>query len=76
VRAAQRAGAPIVPLHAVVRTGWHLRSWDRTVIPRPFTRVEVGYGTPFTIGEGAEGLDAGVVQAAAALDALEREMVA
>lgn len=76
VRAAQRAGAPIVPLHAVVRSGWHLRSWDRTVIPRPFTRVEVGYGTPFTIGEGPEGLDAGVRQAAAALDTLEREMVA
>lgn len=76
VRAAQRAGAPIVPLHAVVRSGWHLKSWDRTVIPRPFTRVEVGYGTPFTIGEGTAGLDAGVLQAAAALDALEREMVA
>lgn len=76
VRAAQRAGAPIVPLHAVVRSGWRLGSWDRTVIPRPFTRVDVGYGTPFRVGAGKEGLGVGVQEATAALEALEREMVA
>ncbi|MEI2721686.1 MAG: lysophospholipid acyltransferase family protein [Gemmatimonadales bacterium] len=76
VRAAQRAGAPIVPLHAVVRSGWHSHSWDRTVVPKPFTRVDVGYGEPFTIAAGEAGLGAGVAHAAAALEALEREMVA
>lgn len=76
VRAAQRAGAPIVPLHAVVRSGWHLRSWDRTLVPKPFTRIEVGYGTPFTVESGAQGLAEGVSQAIKSLDALERELVA
>lgn len=75
VRAAQRAGAPIVPLHAVVRSGWRLGSWDRTVIPKPFTRVDVGYGNPFRIGAGKDGLAAGVLQAAAALETLECEMM-
>jgi lysophospholipid acyltransferase (LPLAT)-like uncharacterized protein len=76
VKAAQRAGASIVPLHAVVRNGWHLRSWDRTAIPKPFSRVDVGYGAPFRVAEGADGLQDGMRAAAAALDALEREMVA
>lgn len=76
IRAAQRAGAPIVPLHAVVRSGWRLHSWDQTLVPKPFTRIEVGYGTPFTVADGAQGLAEGVSRAVASLDALEREMVA
>lgn len=76
IRAAQRAGAPVVPLHAVVRSGWHLRSWDRTLVPKPFTRIEVGYGAPFTVAEGEQGLAEGVTRAIASLDALERELVA
>ena len=46
---AQKTGAAIVPVGVSVRTGWHLRSWDRFVIPRPFSRIHVVYGDPFTI---------------------------
>jgi lysophospholipid acyltransferase (LPLAT)-like uncharacterized protein len=41
---AQRSKAPILPIAVVASSGWHLRSWDRFLIPRPFARVNVSYG--------------------------------
>jgi len=51
VRLAARSGAPIVPL--VARPGRHLqlRTWDRTVIPAPFSRVGMTVGEPLRVGE-------------------------
>lgn len=56
--AAQRGGAPIVPLHAATDRAWRLRSWDRFLVPKPGARVRIAYGEPFMVGEGAEGLEA------------------
>jgi len=42
--AAQRAGAPIVPIAVHCTNAWRLRSWDGFMIPRPFARVVVAYG--------------------------------
>jgi len=42
---AQRTGAAIIPATVVARSAWHLGSWDRFMIPRPFTRVIISYGT-------------------------------
>ena len=39
---ARRTGAPLV-LATVEAAGWRLRSWDRFLIPYPFTRVRVRY---------------------------------
>ena len=44
--AAHRANAHIVPVAAVADRAWHLRSWDRFLIPKPFARVTVAYGPP------------------------------
>ena len=44
--AAQRAGAPIVPVGAYASRAWRLRSWDRFMVPQPFARVVVAYGEP------------------------------
>ena len=44
--AAQRSGAPIVLVRASASSAWRLRSWDRFMIPRPFARVSLTYGTP------------------------------
>jgi hypothetical protein len=41
---AQRTGARIVPVTAVAKSAWHLRSWDRFIIPKPFARVVISYG--------------------------------
>jgi lysophospholipid acyltransferase (LPLAT)-like uncharacterized protein len=43
---AQRTGAPVVCARAQASRAWHLRSWDRFVIPKPFSRVTVRYGAP------------------------------
>jgi len=47
--AAQRSGAPILPVAASADRAWRLKSWDRFVIPKPFARVTVAYGAPTTV---------------------------
>ena len=42
--AAQRTGAPIVPIRASASRAWRLKSWDRFLIPKPFARVTVTIG--------------------------------
>ena len=44
--AAQRSDAFILPVAAGADRAWRLRSWDRFMIPKPFARVTVAYGTP------------------------------
>jgi len=60
IAAAQHAGAPLVPLTAIVRAAWWVRSWDRFCIPKPFARVEVVYGPPIVVGPGREGMERAV----------------
>jgi lysophospholipid acyltransferase (LPLAT)-like uncharacterized protein len=48
---AHRSGVPIVPIGVWAPTAWHLKSWDRFVIPRPFSRVQIVYGDPITIDQ-------------------------
>lgn len=43
VRLAARCGLPIVPTAAQPVSGWRLRSWDRFVVPRPFTVIHVEF---------------------------------
>lgn len=45
--ASQRAQVPIVPMRADCDSAWHLRGWDRFMIPKPFARVVVTYGEPW-----------------------------
>jgi lysophospholipid acyltransferase (LPLAT)-like uncharacterized protein len=72
--AAQRGGAPVVPLHASADRAWRLNSWDRFMIPKPGARVRIAYGEPFMVGEGDVGLARGQEQAMAALERLVREI--
>lgn len=44
--AAQRTDSFIVPVAAVADRAWHLKSWDRFMIPKPFARVTIAYGEP------------------------------
>lgn len=54
---AQKAGIPILPMHAHFTGCWRLLSWDNFVIPRPFSRVDITLGpllcVPATDGEAA-----------------------
>lgn len=42
-------GAPIIPLTFDARRKWVLNSWDRFVLPVPFTRCTVSTGEPIEI---------------------------
>ena len=46
---AQRSGAPILPVGMSATSAWRLKSWDRFVIPRPFSRVRIVYGELTTV---------------------------
>ena len=45
-------GAPILPFHLEGDRSWSLRSWDRTQIPKPFTRVRMVVGAPIHVPGG------------------------
>jgi hypothetical protein len=46
---ASATGAPLLPAHAEAERSWALKSWDRTQIPRPFSRVAVVIGAPLPV---------------------------
>lgn len=41
IKLAQATGAAIVPIHLHFTNAWRLKTWDRLVIPKPFSRVTV-----------------------------------
>ena len=46
VKLAQMTGAPIGSFHLQPEHAWTLGSWDRFLIPRPFSRVMVAWSRP------------------------------
>jgi lysophospholipid acyltransferase (LPLAT)-like uncharacterized protein len=46
---ARATGAPIFPVTYAARRTGHLRSWDRLIIPWPFTRVVYAAGEPIEV---------------------------
>lgn len=58
---AQATGNPIVPFHVAARAAWTARSWDRTLVPKPFATVAIAVGAPMTVEPGLD--DASLEQA-------------
>ena len=71
VRAAQKTGASILPVHAAAASAWRMSSWDRLLVPKPFAVVDVCYGEPFRIDAGRDALEAGVMRCERALAELD-----
>jgi len=46
VKLAQLSGAPLVPIAWAARRVWIFDSWDRFVLPKPFTRLVIAVGAP------------------------------
>ena len=46
--AARRGETVILPLAMHTSDAWRARSWDRFAVPKPFARVRVAFGEPFT----------------------------
>lgn len=49
IATARFTGLPVVPVTFSAASGRRLRSWDRTMLPRPFTRGLFLYGDPIRI---------------------------
>ncbi len=73
---ARNAGVPFLPVAMSAAPAITLaRTWDRTLIPLPFSRVVVCYGDPLTIGAEIRGprLEAKCREVEAILNRLRRE---
>jgi lysophospholipid acyltransferase (LPLAT)-like uncharacterized protein len=44
INLAQAAGAVIVPVFVSADKAWYFRSWDRFLLPKPFSRVTLRFG--------------------------------
>jgi lysophospholipid acyltransferase (LPLAT)-like uncharacterized protein len=72
LRLARETGAWILPFTGAATRPLFLKSWDRYLVPKPFSRCYVGYGEPFEVP--ASGDDAATLAAiGAAIDAITRE---
>lgn len=47
IKLAQLTGAPIGAFHLEPERAWTMKSWDRFLVPKPFTRIVVSWG-PWT----------------------------
>ncbi len=52
---AARSGCPIMPVSWSASSYWTFRSWDRTALPKPFSRIEVLVGPPLSVPREASG---------------------
>jgi lysophospholipid acyltransferase (LPLAT)-like uncharacterized protein len=46
---AKESGAPIIPVYASVSRAWILRSWDRCLIPKPFSKIIIRWDQPISV---------------------------
>ena len=46
---AQQSGAAVVPVNMEYSSYWRARSWDRFILPKPFSRVRVIFGPPHRV---------------------------
>lgn len=46
---AQKSGAAVVPVNMEYSNCWRLKSWDRFILPVPFSRVRVIFGPPHRV---------------------------
>ena len=60
---ARNTGTPILPFHIAVEKAWLLRSWDRFIIPKPFSRVLVRLGRLLRVPREADSAAAADYQA-------------
>lgn len=49
LKIAQATGSDIIPIHIQYSSAWRLSSWDRFVLPKPFSKVTVTFDKPISI---------------------------
>ncbi len=73
VRLARKLGRPVIPVSFSATRVWVLRSWDRTVLARPFSRVVAAAGPPVHVEPG-EPLEEAAARVGRALDELTERL--
>ena len=71
---AKATGNPVLPFHLEADRYWTTRSWDRTQIPKPFSRMALAVGAPIYVQPEAdeEAIDRACGELEHALAGLER----
>jgi len=46
---ARIAGVPIIPVACAAERAWYLNRWDDFMIPKPFSRIVLAIGEPYTV---------------------------
>jgi lysophospholipid acyltransferase (LPLAT)-like uncharacterized protein len=49
VNLARMTGCPVVPFAFAAEHCWRLKSWDKFIIPKPFSRAVFVYGNPIWV---------------------------
>lgn len=44
-----KTGSAILPMVCTASSYWTIRSWDRTIIPKPFSRINCFFSQPITV---------------------------
>jgi lysophospholipid acyltransferase (LPLAT)-like uncharacterized protein len=48
---AQKSNAAVIPINMEYSSCWRLKSWDRFILPHPFSRVRVIFGAPHRVAQ-------------------------
>lgn len=46
---ASRTGTPIIPMILTASSYFSINSWDKTIVPKPFSRIDFYYGEPLFV---------------------------
>jgi lysophospholipid acyltransferase (LPLAT)-like uncharacterized protein len=65
-------GSPLLPVHAEASACWEVSSWDRTQVPKPFSRASVVLGAPIDVAPRRGHLPPDHEATRALVDALEK----
>jgi len=52
----QMTKAPMVPIACAAKNAWYLGSWDRFMVPKPFTKIVVAVGEPISVDKAEKDL--------------------
>ena len=54
---AQQSGAEVVPINMEYSSFWRIKSWDRFILPKPFSTVRVIFGPPHRVAQTSTAAD-------------------
>jgi lysophospholipid acyltransferase (LPLAT)-like uncharacterized protein len=54
VKIAEATHTPIIPIHVRFGSAWRMKTWDRFVIPKPFSRVHIIFDHPLRVAPASD----------------------